>query len=117
MNGTARFLALVLFLSLPAICSAQNMGQVQCAQSGDYIYLYSSITTLEVRARLACGQQVQITGRYDLYVSVRTERGEVGFVSLDNIQFLRAKPVAKSPRSLPAEPCADGTTPGRSKLS
>src|SRR5437667_2058460 len=41
--------------------------------SDDYVYLYSSMTTLDVRTTLQCGEQVQITGRYDVYFGVRTE--------------------------------------------
>src|SRR5438876_11428569 len=36
----------------PAIAQAQSVGQVECPRTGDYVYLYSSMTTLDVRTTL-----------------------------------------------------------------
>jgi hypothetical protein len=41
---------------------AQNTGRIECPRNDGYVYLYSSMTTLEVRATLQCGSVVQITG-------------------------------------------------------
>lgn len=80
---------LLLCLLAPSFCKAQEIGQVECARAGDYAFLYSSIVTLDVRATLQCGQQVEITSRYDNYYAVRTAKGETGFVPLDSLLLLK----------------------------
>jgi len=82
--------ALCLLFSLPA--SAQSTGRIDCARDGGYVYLYSSMTTLEVRMTLQCGDVVRITGRSDDYYSVRTAAGEAGFVPRTNIFLLKDQP-------------------------
>lgn len=88
-------LALLLLLLSPAHCKAQEIGQVECARSGDYVYLYSSMVTLDIRGTLQCGQQVEITGRYDSYFGVRTAKGETGYVPQDSLLLLKTAPGAK----------------------
>jgi hypothetical protein len=73
----------------PAVSSAQNTGRVECPRDDGYVYLYSSMTTLEVRASLQCGAIVQVTGRYNTYYGVRTARNEVGYVPLASIVVLK----------------------------
>lgn len=80
---------------------AQSVGQVECPRGDGYVYLYSSMTTLDVRATLQCGEQVQITGRFDTYVGVRTAKGDTGFVPLSSLLFLKDKPGAKAPQAPP----------------
>jgi|HubBroStandDraft_2_1064218.scaffolds.fasta_scaffold89850_2 hypothetical protein len=87
--------ALLVFLLAPALCEAQDLGQVECARSGDYVYLYSSMITLDIRGTLQCGQQVEITGRYDRYFGVRTAQGETGYVPQDSLLLLKTAPGAK----------------------
>ena len=105
MKWRAPFLTLVLCLLLPGIGRAQNLGQVECARQDGYAYLYSSMVTLEVRTTLLCGEQVEITGRFDRYYGVRTNKGVTGFVPLDAIVLLKAQPGAK-PAPLQAEETA-----------
>jgi hypothetical protein len=76
-----------LLFSLPA--TAQSTGRIDCARDGVYVYLYSSMTTLEVRMTLQCGEVVRITGRSDDYYSVRTAAGEPGFVPRSNLFLLK----------------------------
>src|ERR1700757_5425438 len=82
--------AICLLFSLPA--HPQNTGRIDCARDGGYVYLYSSMTTLEVRMTLQCGDVVRITGRSDDYYSVRTAAGEAGFVPRSNIFLLKDQP-------------------------
>lgn len=103
----APILVLPLFLLLPAVSQAQDLGQIECARAGDYTFLYSSIVTLDIRSTLQCGQQVEITGRYDNYFGVRTAKGETGYVLLNSVVLLKSAPGAK-----PAMPSA----PDREKL-
>lgn len=103
MKSTARYLAAVFCLLLPGITKAQHSGQIECARTESYVYLYSSLTTLDIRSTLQCGEQVQITVRYENYYGVRTQKGEAGFVPLNSLVVLKDKPGAKA---LPAKPQA-----------
>lgn len=90
-------------LALPS-ANAQGIGKVECARPGDYVYLYSSMVTMDVRTTLQCGQEVEITGRYDNYFAVRTAKGEVGYVPLDSLSLLKTTPGQKPTLSQPAAP-------------
>ena len=104
MISIGKYLAAVIFLAFPAIARAQSVGQVECPRSGGYVYLYSSMVTLDVRTTLQCGEQVQITGRYDLYFGVRTAKGEVGYVPLESLLLIKDKPGARAPQPKAVEP-------------
>ncbi|HET7106663.1 MAG TPA: hypothetical protein VFI38_07625 [Candidatus Acidoferrum sp.] len=81
---------LCLLFSVPA--AAQSTGKIDCARDGGYVYLYTSMTTLEVRMTLQCGEVVRVTGRSDDYFSVRTAAGEAGFVPRTSIYLLKDQP-------------------------
>ena len=104
-SRSARVSVFLLCLLAPAFCKAQDVGQVSCTRADDYVYLYSSMTTFDIRGTLQCGQQVEITGRYDSYFGVRTAKGETGYVPLDSLLLLKTAPGAKpvlSPTAAPA---------------
>lgn len=89
--------AVVFCFFFPSLSSAQNTGRIECARNDGYVYLYSSLTTLDVRATLPCGAIVQITTRYDMYFGVRTAKGEIGFVPQANVVVLKDQPGAALP--------------------
>lgn len=95
MRSSIKYFALTVGLCLPGITRAQNTGRVECPRNDGYVYLYSSMTTLDVRTTLQCGEQVEITGRYDSYIGVRNSKGETGFVPLASIIVLKDKPGPK----------------------
>src|SRR6266446_7172260 len=109
MKLGAKYLWLVFAIALPATARGQSVGQVECPRSGGYVYLYSSMITMDVRGTLQCGEQVQITGRYDTYFGVRTARGEVGYVPLDSVLLFKDKPGANQPKALPQKPARELT--------
>jgi hypothetical protein len=86
----------------PSMGRAQNTGRVECPRDDGYVYLYSSMATLEVRASLQCGSIVQLTGRYNNYYSVRTVRNEVGYVPLAAIVVLKDQAGTGLPAAEPA---------------
>ena len=105
MKCRAITFAFVFCLLLPLISSAQRtskagpvtqMGLIQCSRSEGYAYLYSSMATLEISTTLKCGQSVTILDRSDIYVHVRTDAGEEGFVPMSNVGFLKVGVVAKT---------------------
>jgi hypothetical protein len=109
MKASAKHVAVVFCLLLPAIARAQSVGQVECPRGDGYVYLYSSMTTLDVRTTLQCGEQVQITGRYDTYVGVRTAKGETGYVPISSLLFLKDKVGPKAPQTPPRQPARPRT--------
>jgi hypothetical protein len=79
----------VAFFLFPAIGRAQNTGRIECARNDGYVYLYSSLSTMDVRATLQCGDMVQITSHYESYYAVRTAKGETGYVPLAMVVVLK----------------------------
>lgn len=96
MKLNAKVLAVILFLLAPAVGRAQKLGIVACSKQDGFVDLYSSVTTLEIRATLKCGQQVQVLDRFDNFVHVRTEKGEDGFVDANSLNFVKTAPAAKA---------------------
>jgi hypothetical protein len=109
MKSSAKFIALAFCVFLPAVAEAQSVGQVECPRQDNYIYLYSSMTTLDVRTTLQCGEQVQITGRYDSYFGVRTAKGEIGYVPLSSLLLIKDKPGPSAPQPKPEHPARPRT--------
>jgi len=111
MISRAKYAAAFFCLVFPAFAQAQSIGQVECPRGDGYVYLYSSMTTLDVRTTLQCGEQVQITGRYDLYLGVRTAKGEIGYVPMESLLLLKDKAGAKAPRPKIVQPATRERTP------
>jgi hypothetical protein len=109
MLSRAKYAVTFFCLVFPAFAQAQSMGRVECPRSGDYVYLYSSMTTLDVRTTLQCGEHVQITGRFDLYFGVRTAKGEIGYVPVESLLLLKDKPGAKTPPPKTVQPARERT--------
>lgn len=104
MKSSAWYIAAVFCLLLPMTAKAQSVGQVECPRNDGYVYLYSSMTTMDVRATLQCGEQVQITGRYDTYFGVRTSKGDTGYVPLSSLLLVKDKPGVNAPKAKPEPP-------------
>lgn len=96
MKKSCKVLAIAFSLLMPAASNAQKLGQIACPKQDGYVYLYSSMATLEIRATLKCGQQVQVLDRSDSFVHVMTDQGEDGFVAADSLVFVKTAPAAKS---------------------
>src|SRR5258708_5785987 len=97
MKLNAKMLPIFLSLLTPMVCNAQKLGQVACTKQDGSTDLYSSVATMEIRATLKCGQQVQILERYDNFIHVRTDKGDDGFAAFTAITFLKAAAPPKSP--------------------
>jgi hypothetical protein len=65
------------------------------------------MTTLDVRTTLQCGEQVQITGRYDRYFGVRSAKGEIGYIPVESLLLLKDKPGAKAPEQKTVQPARE----------
>lgn len=88
MKRSAKMYAFVFCLFLPLSCRAQKLGQIECHQEA-YVYLYSSMVTMDISTTLKCGQRVTILDRSDNVLHVRTDTGEEGFVPLSNVGFFK----------------------------
>ena len=106
MKSTFKYVAAAICLLWASAAKAQSAGVVECARGDGYVYLYSSMTTLDVRTTLQCGEQVQITGRYDTFFGVRTQKGEVGYLAVASLLLLKdnAGPTAPPAAARPARP-------------
>jgi hypothetical protein len=82
----------LLCLLNPLPGRSQNTGRIECARNDGYVYLYSSVITLDVRATLQCAEIVQILGRDGTYFSVRNVKGDTGFVPVASIVVLKDQP-------------------------
>lgn len=89
----------------PAGASAQNTGRIECARNDEYVYLYGSLATLQVRGTVQCGEIVYITLRYEDYYGVRTAKGETGYVPRASVSVLKDKQetAVPPPGELPRE--------------
>ncbi len=92
MKFIAISFAVLFFVIAPLPAKAQNTGRIECARNDGYVYLYSSVTTLDVRATLQCGEIVQILNRYDNYYNVRNAKGDTGYVPMTSIVVLKDQP-------------------------
>jgi hypothetical protein len=110
MKLFALYSAVAFCLFFPSLSKAQNTGRIECARNDGYVYLYSSLTTLDVRATLPCGAIVKITTRYDVYFGVRTAKGEIGFVPQTNVVVLRDQPGAALPAPSSEPPARERST-------
>lgn len=101
-------LSAVLFCLLsPSPGRSQNTGRIECARNDGYVYLYSSVITLDVRATLQCAEIVQILGRDGTYFSVRDVKGDTGFVPMASIVVLKDQPGTGLPTTGAASPARE----------
>jgi hypothetical protein len=99
MKRSAKTYAFVFCLLLPLSCKAQKLGQIECTRQEGYVYIYSSMATMEISTTLKCGQRVTVLDRSDNVLHVRTDTGEEGFVPLNNVGFFKpgTAPKASAP--------------------
>jgi hypothetical protein len=92
-----------LLLPLAALCfvpsiRANDLGYVKCAGNQDRVWVYDSLTSFDVAAKLRCGAPVEILSRINGFVKIRTESGVEGYVPDSALPDLPAAPdQAKQP--------------------
>ncbi len=98
MNRRARFLLLVpavIAVSLLAGPASANTASLKCNSHRDQIWVYGSLNTFDVEAKLKCGEEVEIVGRVQDYVKIRAQNGVEGYVPEDD--FANLPPAAIHP--------------------
>lgn len=100
MSGQIRIIALLAGLLVATPVFANDLDTVQCSPNEDRVWVYSTLTSFDVEARLRCSETVEVLGRVRGYVKVRTASGMVGYVpdgalpDLPVIETEADKPVA-----------------------
>src|ERR1700690_1203020 len=83
MGDRARFIFLMVcaigILALGGSAAAET-ATLKCNASGDQIWVYDSLTTFNVDARLKFGESVEVIARVQDYVKIRAQNGVEGFV-------------------------------------
>jgi hypothetical protein len=80
MSSTVRWLGFFagLCFSMPAM--AGESAALKCSGSQDRVWLYDSLVSFEVQAKLKCGDTVEILAREKAFVKIRTQSGTEGYV-------------------------------------
>ncbi len=74
------FLAICIVAAfLPAAASATT-SRLKCNPQKDTVWVYDSLTTFEVQAKVSCTETVEVLERVNGYVKVRTRQGVEGYV-------------------------------------
>ena len=70
----------VMGVSMLAGSSSANTATLKCNSHHDQIWVYESLTSFDVAARLKCGEDVEIVGRVEGYVKIRAQNNLEGYV-------------------------------------
>jgi len=57
-----------------------NPSTLKCNANKDLVWLYDSLASFDIQAKLTCGETVEIIGRVKDFVRIRTRSGVVGYV-------------------------------------
>ena len=83
MDTRARLFLLVAVavgVSFVARPVSANTASLKCNSHRDQIWVYDSLSSFDVEAKLKCGEDVEIIGRVTDYVKIRTQNGVEGYV-------------------------------------
>jgi len=83
MDTRARLFLLVagvIGVSFVARPVSANTATLKCNSQRDLIWVYDSLSTFDVEAKLKCGTDVEILGRVTDYVKIRAQTGVEGYV-------------------------------------
>jgi len=80
MNRWIRHLLLLSGICSALPAAASDLGTVTCPVNQDRVWVYDSLTSFDVEAKLRCGETVEIVSRVKNYVKVRTASGLEGYL-------------------------------------
>ena len=89
----------VMSVSMLAGSASANTATLKCNSHHDQIWVYESLSSFDVAARLKCGEYVEIVGRVEGYVKIRAQNNLEGFVPEAAVADL--PPLKIYPRSVP----------------
>jgi hypothetical protein len=74
------FLAVCSTAALSPIYSSATTLRLKCNPQNDTVWVYDSLATLDVRAKVSCNATVEVLERVNGYVKVRTQEGVEGYI-------------------------------------
>jgi uncharacterized protein YgiM (DUF1202 family) len=80
MSIRVRFLLLFAGICFALPASAADEGTVVCGVNQDRVWVYTSLTSFDVEAKLKCGETVEIVERVKGYVKIRDQSGREGYI-------------------------------------
>src|ERR1700679_1570047 len=100
MDRTARFLLLIVGVSgvtLLTGSASANPATLKCNSHRDQIWVYDSLNSFGVEAKLNCGGNVEIIERVQDYVKIRGQNGVEGYVPETSVADLPPLEVRQHP--------------------
>jgi hypothetical protein len=91
------FLVVCATVALSAVTASATTSTLKCDPNNDTVWVYGSVTRLEVQVKLSCGQTVEVLDRTDGYVKVRTQHGVEGYIAESAFSDLPPSPVEHDP--------------------
>src|ERR1700690_4611003 len=100
MGLTARFLLLIASVAgvslLPAAAST-NPAALKCDSQRDQSWVYDSLHSFGVEAKLKCGDNVEIIERVKDYVKIRAQNGVKGYIPETSVADLPPLEIRQDP--------------------
>ena len=100
MDRTARFLLLIVGVSgvtLLTGSASANPAALKCNSHRDQIWVYDSLNSFGVEAKLNCGGNVEIIERVKDYVKIRAQNGVQGYIPETSVADLPPLEVRQDP--------------------
>src|ERR1700723_3580620 len=100
MDFTARFFLLIASVSgvsLMTGSSSANPAALKCNSHRDQIWVYDSLNSFGVEAKLNCGDNVEIIERVKDYVKIRAQNGVEGYIPETSVADLPPLEVRQDP--------------------
>jgi hypothetical protein len=100
MDRTARFLLLIASVSgvtLLTGSASANPAALKCNSQRDQIWVYDSLNSFGVEAKLNCGGNVEIIERVKDYVKIRAQNGVQGYIPETSVADLPPLEVRQDP--------------------
>jgi hypothetical protein len=100
MDLRARFFLLMLSLAGVLIltgAASANPAALKCNSHRDQIWVYDSLSTFGVEAKLNCGENVEIIERVNGYVKIRAQHGVEGYIPETSVADLPPLEVRQDP--------------------
>jgi hypothetical protein len=100
MDLTARFLLLISMVSGVSLLTGSasaNPAALKCNSQRDQIWVYDSLNSFSVEAKLKCGDNVEIIERVKDYVKIRAQNGVEGYIPETSVADLPPLEVRQDP--------------------
>ena len=100
----SRSLLVLIALASALPASASDIGSVKCLANQDRVWVYDSLSSFDVEAKLRCGETVEIVSRVKGFVRIRTANGVDGYVpesvfpDLPPLEDKESAPASPAPR-------------------